>query len=624
MPARRAPKRTLFILPGLLACGRAFAVAGGGGGGGFDFGSGGDDGIGLLIELVFWILLSLPFPFNLIAIAIVLGIAWLGRKKVVASSGLNTVASPARSVLAVDSIDPAFLHRNPAFNIEGFRSKARTAFLAIQDAWTRQDMKPVRRWISDGVWQRFHTQFAMMRLLEQRNEVSAIEIRKIFFDRIEQDGDFDIIHVGISFTARDDFVSAKFPALDQRGPLELVEFWSFIRRTGVAEKDLYHSALCPSCGAPLPDDLGEVAACRSCGAVSTLGDYDWVLAEITQADDYANRNVRLEKAGALTRRIREALGADRDFSVQHLEDRASNAWMQIVGARVLRQPERLRRFVGDELFGRLSQAIAGDAPVVYNRLYLNSVTLIDHFRRDIGGHPTDHLVVALRLTAQRVDISTGELQQIDYAPYASDEVMVLSRQVQAEPAKGSLYAHSCPSCGGPVSDTLDIKCGYCGNVLNSTRHEWIVTRLMRPDEYRAAASGAKEDARAPEDQVQGLATRVAIDRPDDLAPLFKARDFAFNNVMAVLGADGAITVDELNFAQDLSRRLGYDAKKVAGVVALARQRRLPIRLPEDRKTAAKMLKVMEKAASADNVVTQAERAMLEDVRQRVAAMHGSL
>jgi hypothetical protein len=498
---------------------------------------------------------------------------------------LNKIPSIAQATGQNFSLPAAFLKRNPGFDPASLLAKVNTAFMAIQQAWMQQDMASVRRWISDGVWQRFNTQFAMMRLLGQKNLVTNVRIRKIFIDAIEQDGNFDIVHVGIHFTASDDFVSEKFPELDQRGTLEMLEYWSFMRKAGVAEHDLYHANNCPSCGAELPADMGEVARCGSCQAVSTRGDYDWILSEITQADDYANQNGKLEKSGALTQRIRAALGADANFSVQLAEDKASNAYMQIMSAQATRRPETMRRFVGDALFARLAQEIAQQAPFVFNRLYLNNVTLIDFYRAD----GKDNLVIAFKRTAQRVDLSEGRLRLIDQGMYASNEIMILARDAGAGMAKGSLYAHTCPACGGPVGDTLDLKCGYCGEVLNSTRHEWIVTHLLAAEDYKSLADGQKS----------ALTTRVSVKQLD---PLFAVRDYAFNNVLMVIGSDGAITLEELAFAQQLARDMGYDVKKLEGMLELATNRKLALRLPEDRKSADKVLKKMEQAALADHKV----------------------
>lgn len=277
------PCATRFIPPALLllASGAAHAVAGGAGGGGGGFDGGSDDVAGLLFELIFWIIWSLPFPYNFIGLAIVFGGLWFAGRKTRAVSGLNRIPSIAKATAQTFSPSPEFLGRNPGFDPQALLAKANTAFLAIQEAWMKQDMAPVRRWISDGIWQRFNTQFAMMRLLGQKNLVSNIQIRNTFIDAIEQDGNFDIVHVGIHFSARDDFVSDKFPQLDQRGDLEMLEYWSFIRKAGVTGKDLYHGNRCPGCGAELPADMGEVARCQSCHAISTGGDYDWILAEIT-------------------------------------------------------------------------------------------------------------------------------------------------------------------------------------------------------------------------------------------------------------------------------------------------------------------------------------------------------
>lgn len=607
--ARPIPNRLirLGLLPLLLltACSAALAVAGGagGGGGGFDGGGDSDDVAGVVIELVYWIIVSLPFPYNLIALAIVVGFLWFGGNKARNVSGLNRIGAIATASTPSYTLPAEFLKRNPGFEAAVLLAKVQTAFPAIQQAWTQQDLAPVRRWISDGVWQRFNTQFTMMKRLGQTNRISKLQIHRVFIDAIEQDGSFDIAHVGIHFSADDDFVSTKFPALDQRGPLDMLEYWSFIRKSGASGKDLYHGNLCPACGAELPTDMGEVARCASCHAVSTLGDYDWVLCEITQADDYANESRKLDKSGRLTRRIREALGADSDFSVQLIEDKAANAFMQIKGAQATQRPEAMRRFVGDALFEQLSRTIKGDAPFVFNRLYLNNVTLID-FYRDAG---QDHLVIACKHSAQRVAISGDKLRLVDQGLYARNEILVLSRDVGAGVPKGALYAHACPACGAPVGDTLDLKCAYCAEVLNSTRREWIVTQLLSVDEYRGLADQQKAT----------MTTHVAV---KELDPIFRARDYAFNNVLMVIGIDGAITPDETTFARALSRRMGYDAKKIAGLFELASNRQLALRLPEDRKTAAKVLKLMDKAARADSQITSPEQALLDEVRQRVNAL----
>jgi predicted lipid-binding transport protein (Tim44 family) len=578
---------------------QAIASAGGGGGGG----GGSSDSDGGIFEICIYILYLIPFPYNIIAIGILFLIAFLTRKKVRAISGLNKIASfddvdQTPSELPVD-----FMQRNPEFTQEGFNTKVQTAFMAIQDAWMKMDLTGVRKWITDGVWQRFNTQFLMMQIIGQKNIMSDIKVKKVLIDDVQQDGNYDIINVGIHFTMMDNFITEKNPDLNTEGYLENVEYWTFIRKSGVKEKDMFHSENCPSCGAPLPKNMGEVGKCENCGVITTLGDYDWVLSEITQAADYANDNQKLEKNGKLTQRIREAMRRDTDFSVQFIEDKASNAYMQMLSAEVLKKPERMRRFVDAALFEKFSEQIKNEPQLAFNRLYLNNVTLMDFYQKQ----GKDNMVLGFKRTAQKLTMADGNISRFDYAMYTTNEIMIMSRDMGAGQPKGSLYAHSCPSCAGPIADTLDLKCVYCGAELNSTKNEWIITGLMNASEY----SDIAEEEQLP------LITNVGV---KDLDPLFKVRDYAVNNVMMIIFADGKMEESELAFALKLMKKLGYDSKKIGGFISLGQNRQLTLRLPEDKKSAQKVYDIMFKAANADGEIHQTEKLILDDVLAKISQM----
>ncbi|MEO5644817.1 MAG: TIM44-like domain-containing protein [Bacteroidia bacterium] len=587
----------IFALLLLIITTHVFASAGGGGGGGSDRDDGG------LIVLIYYIIYLIPFPWNFVTIAVVLLIYYLGRKKVKTFSGLNKIASFDTMDQAPAFIPMEFMQRNPSFNEQKFYGKVTTAFTEIQTAWMKQDLSSVRKWISDGVWQRFNTQFITMQTLGQMNVMDEIKIKKTVISDVQQDGNYDVIDVGIHFTMMDNFVTKNHPELSTEGYLENVEYWTFIRKSGVAENDIYHSQNCPSCGSQLPSNMGEVGKCESCGVITTLGDYDWVLSEITQAADYVNDNVKLDKNGKLTQKIRSAMQRDANFSVQLLEDKASNGYMQIMSALVTKKPERMRRFVDNVLFENLSAQLKSEPAYTFNRLYLNNVTLMDYYQ-DKG---KDNMVIAFKRTAQKVSIASGNLQLIDYAPYTSNEIMVISRDTGAGIPKGSLYAHSCPNCAGPVGDTIDINCQYCGAALNSTKNEWIITQLLPASAYSNFASN--EDL--------PLVTNAGV---NDLDPLFKVRDYALNNVMLIAAADGIFHQEEIEFTKRLAKKLGYDNAKLAGMYDLAKNNQLTIRLPENRKGALKVYEMMLKAANADGNISAEEQQILNEVQSRIALL----
>ncbi|MFN8236629.1 MAG: TIM44-like domain-containing protein [Chitinophagales bacterium] len=579
----------------------AFASAGGGGGGHSGGGDGGGGDGGAIIYLVYYLLRAifmLPFPLNIIVLALVILVVYKIAKGYAASSGLNYLpnASSGTLVNKADKLPDDFTQKNPEFNTDNFKSKVRTAFVDIQNAWMQQDLSKVRKWISDGVYQRFNTQFIMMKAIEQVNEMHSIQIRNVFIDDVETDGVYDIIHAGIQYSMYDAFVSKKYTQLNDGGPLNATEYWSFIKKSGVKEKDLYHTTNCPNCGGNLPDDGGETARCPYCSTITYLGDYDWILAEITQPDDYFNSNAKYEKQGKFSKKIREQIGENQDFSLQLLEDKASNGYMQMMTAQVLKKPEITRRFVSDQLYTKMEEQIRAQPSFVFNRLYLNHVTSFDYFRKE----NKDHIVVALKRSSQRIT-TVNNKPSFEMSILSYDEVLILSRDINAGKPQGSLYAHSCPNCGAPVKDTIEINCTYCRATLNSTKYEWIISDWMTAAEYSQFRSASN-------------ASFVVDKELDALEELFAVRDYALNNVLMMVAADGRISEEEMQYINTLAKKWNYDLDKIQGFLNLAKTNKLVVRMPQNAKQKQKIVALMEKAANIDNSITAEERTLLEQVK----------
>jgi predicted RNA-binding Zn-ribbon protein involved in translation (DUF1610 family) len=376
-----------------------------------------------------------------------------------------------------------------------------------------------------------------------------------------------------------------------------MDFWSFIKKSGVKEKDLYHTTNCPNCGGNLPDDGGETAKCPYCGTTTYLGDYDWILAEITQPDDYYNANAKYEKQGKFSKKIREQIGEKQDFSLQLLEDKASNGYMQMMTALVTKKPEIARRFVSDVLYDKLESQIKSQSKFVFNRLYLNHVTTFDYYRKD----NKDNIVIALKCSSQKIKNIDTNSPQFDYSIVAKDEVLIMSRDIGAGIPQGSLYAHSCPNCGAPIKDTVEINCSYCHAQLNSTKYEWIISDWMTANEFYSYKNS--------------FDSSFVVDKKiDDLDDMFAVRDYALNNVLIMIAADGKISDEEMQYVNSLAKKWNYDLNKIQGFLMLARSNKLVIRMPQDAKQKQKIINLMEKAANLDNAITSEERALLEQVK----------
>ena len=588
------PLKLVFTLLFFIAISYAYARMGGAGGSSGGDSGGGDSG---LIGLVFYIIMAIPFPYNIIVLAIIIVLFYFIRKKAKQQTILNTLPSGA-GIKKVKGYND-FIEHNPNFDEAKFKEKVKKSFVQIQEAWQNKDMSKVRKYISDGMYQRLNVQFKMMDKLSQKNTIDKLEVKNVYLDRVDTDGFFDVIHVAIHASVNDHFVSEKYPELNSGGSEEFVEYWSYLKKRGVEEKDIFSSDNCPSCGAALPKVPGEVAKCEFCGTLTNSGEYDWVLSEVTQADDYVSSNPLVVKAGNLQDKVLEIEQQNDDFSIQLIEDKASNAFLQIETARVLNEPAILRRFTTDSAFDKIKATFNEKEQFVYNRIFLSDVTLIGALQKD----NMNSMIVSIKYSYQRVIPQEKKVIKLDTVVVTNTKIIILSRNANPEASKGSLYAHRCPSCGGPVGDTIDLKCQYCGHELNSPANEWIVSDMMTLTEYYNYYA------------MNGASFAAGI-KPDVIDKAMDVRDYAFNNALIVMACDGVFAQEEREYAEQIAKKFGYGVDKIEPMIQMAQNGQLSIKMPEDQKKREKVFRLMEKAASIDGTVDPNERQLLDNMKQQ--------
>lgn len=440
----------LVLIPNLL-----FARAGGAGGGhssgggghssgGFSHSSGGYSGGGIYVGSTS----SGDSSFSTIFIIIIFLIIFIyqynaiQRRKSTSTEAIKSEINPADSE---------------------FLQKVRKAFFEIQTSWSNQSLKSLRRYITDGVYQRFNAQFTMMKLLGQADQITNVQIIDMQIVSRRHDGIYDVIEVCIDAYAEDQFVSSNYPNLNSPGGGEnFTEYWSFIRRQDYKKGfNLFNSEVCPNCSAPLQGALTESAQCPHCSTYLNNGEYDWVLAEITQADDYqAPTPVALEKELA-----------DRlpDYSTQLIEDRASNAFMQILIAQATKQQAPLERFTTAEAYMVLKKSIL-EKTFLYDRLFLNSVR-VAHFQIE-----ADRCLATIDVdySFRRVQMQGMAATLLDDEIIKKSNQIVFLRELSPTKPKGSVYANSCSHCGATQKDSLSSICSYCGQALNNSKTEWLI------------------------------------------------------------------------------------------------------------------------------------------------------
>lgn len=581
--------------------------AGGGdsGGGGGDFGSSdyssgsdGGSGDGEFIAIIIYLLIyaaTLPFPYNVIFYGVLVFLAWYGYRSYHRRSPLNQFKKVDKGFIPDNKLKNR-LSQLEKFSESEFTEKMKKAFYDMQQAWSAKKLGKVRKFISDGMYQRFSVQMLMMEQLKQTNKINTLDLQEFKIVAVDSEPENDVIHVQVKAWIDDQFISEKYSELNQKFKETFVEYWTFARKKNATGNDIYSDDKCPNCKAVLPEEMGEVSVCQSCGSFTNLGDHDWVLCEITQPAQFIRQNQSSGARESLLKSVYNRIGEN--FSAQWLEDKASNAFLQLKVAYALRDRNRIRRFSTKEFAEKFQ--LAQKEGLLYNRLFTEQVTMVNLFEDG------DNLIAPFHINymEQCVTVEEGKLHIINNVPFAGEMYLLLTKKKKSQAGRFSAFSHKCSSCGATAADSLALECEYCGNVLNDDSKDWIVYDYMNVSDYMAfrnsvsnAVYNSKEERRI---------EKVDID----------IRDYALNNMMVVLSADGSLSDEERDHAFTMAKKMGYNAKNVSALWELSSSGKLGVKMPDEKKKREKVYRIMEKAAMVDDKVSPEEEKVLQEIKQK--------
>lgn len=159
-------------------------------------------------------------------------------------------------------------------------------------------------------------------------------------------------------------------------------------------------------------------------------------------------------------------------------------------------------------------------------------------------------------------------------------------------------AHNCSGCGAPVEDSLQLTCKYCASALNDNTKDWIVESLLTKGQYSSFKDGFNNNVSS-QKQEQKL--------EDDLMDV---RDYVLNNMMLVAMSDGELQDEERELMINISKKLGYNTKKITELFNEIKANQLALKMPDDAKKGEKVIKQMRKMAEANGIVNETEKQII--------------
>lgn len=398
--------------------------------------------------------------FAFCIIAVILAVIWIRAQQRKGQRATITVdqALQSQGLAALRSNDPGF---DPS----AFAERTKAVVAKVNEAWLKGDMGPARRVISDGVYVRFRTQLELLRADGLRNVMVDWRVVAAEVLGAEADALWDTVHVKIVGEARDADVALNLSEEDGKKKAsgaalaQYQEVWSFVRRRGKRSKQGVPAleGQCPSCGANLP--ISEVVKCEYCQALVNSGEHDWVLAEITQPEEW-----RAEPAVGQVPGLEELRSRDPSISRQELEDRASVMFWKWIEARSSGKNDKLARFCINPIDDPATVAELDLERAMLRQVAVGSAELASVEQQS----DLDIAVVEITWSASRNNAT----------PQPARSAFVMGRQSAARSKRG-LSSLDCPVCGGQLANSDETTCRYCGTALPGGKHEWALASVLR-------------------------------------------------------------------------------------------------------------------------------------------------
>lgn len=599
-----------------------------GGGGSFGTGSGGGDGgaggdgDGIAYLLYWLVRLAFAYPaVGVPALIVAAVVAFHGSRRGWWRHQERAIrrARPQREALGSASAAAKLKASDPAFDEARFLARVRSAFHKAQDAWCAQSLEPLRPFVSDGVFERFSLQIEEQKLDGWRQGMEGVRLGALAIAHVHTGGAFETVTVRIPFGARIyrlSLVSAKKIAGSEIPRDAFVECWSFVRRRGAktVTGDGLIEGKCPNCAAPLT--MNQSAKCGHCEALARSGQFDWVLAEITQASEWSPEpEARIPGMPAYAQR-------DPGMSVQLLEDRASVAFWRKCAADRFARVDPLTRVADEDLCRRWAERLAaaegertyaGDCAV-------GSVRTLGLFQ----GEERDHAVALIVWDGRRARALAGGGRRLDDDRRRRETLFVFARRAgQRTRIEETFTTAHCRTCGAHDPGGTDPACAYCGSPRTGDASTWLATEIVDVGTADARtwierARGAEDGRSTPAPSVPAAAAGVASARA-----FGASADGLLTWAVSVVRADRRTDDAERAALDALAERLDVPPERIDELLVAPPEDGL-VQGPRDAGEARAWLAALVELALSDGHLTRFERSFLEGVAGKLGVGRGGL
>ncbi|WP_028864386.1 TerB family tellurite resistance protein [Psychromonas aquimarina] len=461
-------------------------------------------------------------------------------------------------------------------------SRVEHAFYIIKQAWSEQDISSARAFISDGISESFQIQFEIQKKQNRRRRIKNLTISCCELVGVEADKHFETLHFKI--TSR-----AGYPVeqtgdnkhTDSQIPLTVkTEYLTYVRLPGVqtrTQPGLIEGS-CPNCGSTL--QLSQSAQCQACLSLVSSGEYDWILAKITQEAQWRFQNAKRQISGVCDYQV-----VDPAFNIPLIEDRVSSVFWRLQKAWLMQDSAPLLSVAHPSYIEKFNQQSSEHFfdNVQLGLCEVSKVQFAEEF---------DKVYLLVKWQGNKVSHKGKMSAAAGY--YAHHLTMIRKSGVKSDIKKG-LHSLHCYGCGAPQSDNYQDCCEYCGSRFNQGEQDWILQDFTPHLEHIVKIKG-QEFAIAE-------TTQIKSDRIFDPVSLL-------SGLVLVLFADGRVDDQEKQLLEQFVKNRRIPQQVLDGIIQAAENGQLDMLTPDETLDASDWLDKLIEMCLADGQVCTEERKLL--------------
>jgi len=384
-----------------------------------------------------------------------------------------------RELSRMDQALQAIQEADPNFDLENFCLAATNAYIQVEKALDTGDLRDIRSFVSDGIYQRMTFRLEEEASLGRTRKTIKLQVHNLSPAEITSSKNnqnaFEVISMRISGQAVRQYrlkQDGTDVITEETEPIS--EVWTFLRRRGAQTTSNDFGSVhgnCPNCGADI--SVNQWEKCPACESTVRSGEHDWVLSEISDQSSW-----KVTKPFKMSSATRYWIKQDQGFSSHYLEDRASVIFFRKFLADRLGAIDPLGKVATDRFCAGYEKKLAPD-DFGRRTVYLHPRILAADVSGVIAEEPFDQALMHIRWSARRGTIDRNGALELEKDPLQISTMMVLVRKHGARTRiERTITSSHCPKCGAPESNNASHACEFCHTVLNDGALEWTLADVL--------------------------------------------------------------------------------------------------------------------------------------------------